>query len=553
MRKYSILFVFVLSIVSLQAELRERIYLQTDKQLYMAGELLWMKMFTTDTEGRLQDFSKIGYVELIADSLAENQVKLDIRKGVAAGWMELSPMLPTGYYRLVAYTRHMQNEGEEVFFEKEIGIINPYLKDEDTIAETEKEDMERKDNRIISSEFLSTNRSSYGKRERGELKITGLPIDDLSMVVSIAGLDPLFKSSATLTNWKASLSDIPQKMLRDDFLPEYEGAVIEGRLIGVETGEQVKDVTVPTLLSFPGKDIQVYGGQINKEGKISFYTHQIAGKKEAVAVVPPSSEGNYQIDLFSPFAIHTKKEQSPLKISSHWHDYLEERALGVQITEAYTADSLSKVKTLPPYFNYKPYREYLLDEYTRFHYMEEIFIEYILAARIRKTGDKKRFSLLTEKMDGYATGQPLVLFDNIPVMNHQLMIDYNPLLVRKIDLYLGRYFFGGQIYDGIISFWSYNNNYPNITFDSSTQIFDYDGTQAYRYFYAPAYDQQEISDRMPDFRHTLLWEPSLQSEGKKELTLPFYTSDVSGTFLITVEGLGKNGTVYTATHTIEVE
>ncbi|MDL2255441.1 hypothetical protein LJC44_01715 [Parabacteroides sp. OttesenSCG-928-G06] len=552
MRKYSILFVFALLIASLQAETRERIYLQTDKQLYMAGELLWIKMYTTDKEGRLQDFSKIGYVELVADSLAENQVTIDIREGSGAGWMELSPMLSTGYYRLIAYTRNMRNEGEEVFFEKTIGIINPYQRDEHTIA-IEEDESDEKDTRLISSGMLSTDRTSYAKREKGELRIAGLPADDLSMVVSIAGLDPLFKSTPYITNWKNSLSDIPQKSVKNEYLPEYEGAIIEGRMINSETGEQAIDESVATLLSFPGKDIQLYGGKFDKQGKVSFYTHQITGKKELVTTATSFSDQKYQVDLLPPFATHIKKEMPLLKINSGWHDYLEERSLGVQVVEAYTADSLSRVKKLPPYFNYKPYKEYLLDEYTRFNFMEDIFIEYILAARIRKTGGKKSFTILNERMDGYANGQVLVLFDNIPVTDHQLMIDYNPLLIRKIDLYLGRYLFGGQIYEGIITFWSYNYNYPNITFDTNTQIFDYNGTQSHRYFYAPSYDRQEVSPRMPDFRHTLFWEPSLQSEGKKELTLPFYTSDLPGTYLITVEGIGKNGTVYSATHTIEVE
>lgn len=553
MKKYSILLVFVLWVSTLFAETRERVYLQTDKQLYMAGELLWMKMFTTDMDGRLQDFSKIGYVELVTDSLSEAQVKLDIRDGTGAGWMELSPMLSTGYYRLIAYTRHMRNEGNEVFFEKTIGIINPYMRDENTVVVEEEGEIEKTDKRLIANGSLSTNRISYGKREKGELTITNLPAEDLSMVVSIAGIDPLFDSSSSMADWKIALRNVPRNTLQKEFLPEYEGAIIEGRVIDQATNEQVPGELLAPLLSFPGKDIQVYGGKVDEKGKVSFHTHRITGKKEVATVASSFSTKQYQIDLLSPFAIHQKKEHPSLLINSLWHDYLEERSLGVQITEAYTADSLSRVEKLPPYFNYKPYKEYLLDEYTRFQFMEDLFVEFILAARIRKTGDTKTFNLLTERMDRFATGQTLVLLDNIPVVDHNLLVDYNPLHIRKVDLYLGRYLFGGQICEGIIAFWSYNYNYPGITFGESTRIFDYEGSQAYRYFYAPKYDQQEVSERMPDFRHTLLWEPSLQSDQKKELTLPFYTSDVPGKYLVTVEGISKEGTVYTATHTLEVK
>ena len=36
------------------------------------------------------------------------------------------------------------------------------------------------------------------------------------------------------------------------------------------------------------------------------------------------------------------------------------------------------------------------------------------------------------------------------------------------------------------------------------------------------------------------------------MTIPFYTSDLPGEYTITVEGVGKNGTIVNATHTIIV-
>lgn len=34
----------------LAGELRERVYLQTDKQFYLSGELVWMKFIATDLD-----------------------------------------------------------------------------------------------------------------------------------------------------------------------------------------------------------------------------------------------------------------------------------------------------------------------------------------------------------------------------------------------------------------------------------------------------------------------------------------------------------------------
>jgi len=558
MKKYCILFICILFFtldVCAQSFQRERVYLQTDKQLYISGELLWMKLYTTDEKGKLTSFSKIGYVELLSDSIPEVQVKLDITRGTGVGCIELSPMLSTGYYRLVAYTRNMQNEKDDVFFEKTISIINPYVGDEESIGNVEDTSTKHFGNfsrEVINSNMISTDRSLYAYRSKGEIRLKNLPDENISLAVSVAGVDPLSTPEASVVNWKNGLPILETVRQAGNYLPEYEGAIIEGKIINAETGEVKQDEYVNALLSFPGKDIQVFGGQMGENGHVSFFTHQISGKREVGTVAYTPYGDRFRLDLLSPFVAHAIKPLQPLKIDSGWHDYLEQRNLAVQVVEAYTSDSLSQIRPLPPYFNYKPYKSYVLDEYTRFPRMDEVFIEFILPARIRKTNNGRVFSTLNERMDGYSLGQTLVLLDNIPVMDHELMASYNPLLVRKVEVYLGRYLFGGQLFEGMISFSTYNYDYPSITFGEETQLFDFEGTQGYRYFYSPVYEEGN-STRMPDFRHTLLWEPSIESKGQKELVIPFYTSDMPGSYRVTVEGIGVDGSVVSTSCVFEVK
>ena len=66
-------------------DFRERIYVQTDKQVYLAGELLWLKLCVTDATGIPVSFSKVGYVELLDESTALVQAKIEIKEG-KDGW-----------------------------------------------------------------------------------------------------------------------------------------------------------------------------------------------------------------------------------------------------------------------------------------------------------------------------------------------------------------------------------------------------------------------------------------------------------------------------------
>jgi hypothetical protein len=133
------------------------------------------------------------------------------------------------------------------------------------------------------------------------------------------------------------------------------------------------------------------------------------------------------------------------------------------------------------------------------------------------------------------------------------MASYNPSLIKSLTVYLGRYKWGGLIFDGVLSFETFSHNYPGVSFGASTQLFDYNAPLPFRYFYAPAYEESREKSRLPDFRHTLLWEPSIESHGQPTITLPFYTSDLPGEYLITLEGIGSEGTITHSTCRITVE
>lgn len=64
------------------------------------------------------------------------QARLVLEKGVGDGCLQLPSTLPTGNYRLVAYTRYMRNEGEEVFFEKPLAVVNTFVTNETLLTDT---------------------------------------------------------------------------------------------------------------------------------------------------------------------------------------------------------------------------------------------------------------------------------------------------------------------------------------------------------------------------------------------------------------------------------
>jgi TonB-dependent SusC/RagA subfamily outer membrane receptor len=105
---------------------QEKVYLQTDKPYYSAGEELWFKGYLVNaTTLEPTALSQFIYVELI-DKSDSVFYRVKIRKDSLgfSGHLKLKPEIPSGYYALRAYTYWMQNIDKDFFFRKNILIGN---------------------------------------------------------------------------------------------------------------------------------------------------------------------------------------------------------------------------------------------------------------------------------------------------------------------------------------------------------------------------------------------------------------------------------------------
>ena len=105
---------------------QEKVYVQTDKPYYSAGEDIWFKAYlANETTLEPNSLSQFVYVELI-DKMDSVLYRVKIKKDSLgfAGHIKLKPEIPTGTYSLRAYTYWMQNVGTDFFFSKNILIGN---------------------------------------------------------------------------------------------------------------------------------------------------------------------------------------------------------------------------------------------------------------------------------------------------------------------------------------------------------------------------------------------------------------------------------------------
>ncbi len=106
--------------------IQEKIFLHTDKDFYLAGEICWFKLYDVDASfHRPLDLSKLAYVEILDKNNKQVlQAKIALKNGDGNGSLYLPPSLESGQYRLRSYTNWMKNFSANYFFEKNITIIN---------------------------------------------------------------------------------------------------------------------------------------------------------------------------------------------------------------------------------------------------------------------------------------------------------------------------------------------------------------------------------------------------------------------------------------------
>jgi len=118
----------VLLLAIFHASAQESVVLRTDRDLYIAGEPVWLtvscfKSGTSDPSG----LSKVVYVEVLNGSNEPvSQIKLFLETGTVTTRFILPDSVSTGNYLVRAYTKWLRNYNPELYFSKNIVIINPF-------------------------------------------------------------------------------------------------------------------------------------------------------------------------------------------------------------------------------------------------------------------------------------------------------------------------------------------------------------------------------------------------------------------------------------------
>ncbi|MBE8725294.1 hypothetical protein C4F50_10080 [Flavobacterium sp. KB82] len=517
-------------------KLNESIYVSTNSNSYLIGETILYKIFCIDKiTNSTKTNSKVAYLQLI-DSNKKSVFthKIFLQNGVGNGDFFLPTTLETGSYKLIGYTNWMLNKGIESFFSADLYIVNPYkespnypmIQKEFTVDQTTADPNISFD--LKTKHYQTRQQVTLGVKQQSEDIFNG------KYMISVRKTDGFL--SQNKTGFKPKTEGNSEIKNTNFYMPEVRGELISGKITSHASDVKNKKVA----FSIIDKNPELKFTKTDDNGRFMFNLEKSNSGANIIIQVIEENKQDFTIEVDKPAAIDFSNLQfAASQFTPEFKNNITERLVSSQIENAYyniKKDSILNPKDSVPFYGSLS-TEFILDDYTRFKTMSETFTEILKGVEHSKTKDG--YSIHIYDYDpNYESSLPvLVVIDGFVIEDLNELFAYDPRKVEKINVVRGMYYYGSKSFSGLIVLTSKDGSFETTSkgnFIAKPSILRPENKKMY---YQPDYAANK-NDRIPDYRHQLLWKPEVNL---KNSNFSFYTSDVSGKFEIVLEGFSESG------------
>jgi hypothetical protein len=224
----------------------------------------------------------------------------------------------------------------------------------------------------------------------------------------------------------------------------------------------------------------------------------------------------------------------------------------VQLGELYKTKDTSENKIVKegslPFYG-KPSFTVELDEFVSLPTLSEVFINLVPTVSVLKRKNQSML-LIQGRNPALNIYPPLLMVDQIPVFDHQKILDILPEKVRKIDVINELYVKGNIYYGGILNVITQHEDMGGVDLPEGSYFFDFEGFSEDP---VPLPEKGELGSRIPDCRNTMLWIPDLTLTKGGRSDFNIMAPDYPGRYTILVRGVAPNGEVLYATAHFQVD
>lgn len=343
----------------------------------------------------------------------------------------------------------------------------------------------------------------------------------------------------------------PNQTKEIKFLPDLRGQLLAGRIMEAGTDNPVTGANVFITAKDDGG--YVFAARSNDDGY--FYSNTLTYQPLGELWLSASPDVTKEFNVITVPEFMEQPNQfapDPFRPDSALEKSLRNRIVYSQIQQAYAeSDPQLKLKSTAANFFGEPDKVYMLDDFTRFPTMEDIFREFIPEVVVKKRLGSYSLVLINSQNARRHQSSPLMLIDGFPIFDTNQLMQYDPARVESIEIVSRQYMYSSLEMDGVLSLKTYKGDGGGLTFQNA-KLLPHTPFKSIRYKNGPDYSNEEIDlDKIPDYRIQLYWNAELPVAGESEVQ--FYTSDVEGDFVCELIALTKHGELIYDSTIITVE
>lgn len=557
----------------------EKTYVQTDREIYIAGDCLFFKVYVVDNFSNLLSVkSKLVYISLRnEDNHIISKARVSLVRGMACGSIELPDTLSTGYYQLQSFTNCMRNDDESAYYSRELFIANQFDKDLMKLSKMNTTSIGARDtlykvqdsSGIDKNLKLGTDKYLYYNREKVSLSLEmkGLnpnTLTDLSVSVyeQTPELLPNVSISEYLKPVNGNRTDDPYEgqSTSNQYLTEFQGQIIQGKVLNADVGKPMAGV--PVFLSAADTFANLKYTNTDSTGKFRFLLENYYNNKPLVFKVQPvSAFQKCKIIFDDKFSF--KHGFTPICFSdtTHLKNYIYTSQNILKIHKVYHSKikmTNTQIKNNPAI--HRPYPQEVYErpnliirpaEYQFLPDFLEITRELIHTLIIRKKEGKYECFFIDTTLHKNMEGDPMIFLDGI------LMDDINPIIalnsdqISRIDCLNTQRILGSLSCNGILAVFTRKMESDHVQNPNNIR-FSVEAPLPVSTYYSPDY-QNNSQTTIPEYRQLLYWNPTIEIKGDTQKSFDFYASDQSGTYIIKVDGITSDGRTIQASTQIEIK
>ncbi len=548
----------------------EKIFVHTDRDVYVAGENLLYKIYVVPSLPAGKSVSNIAYLVLRNEKQNILRMIVTLSDGYSFGSVYLPDTLQTGMYELVAFTNYMKNYNEEIFFKKQLMIANRFdklldnLYQRDTLR-TQSVTTVNRENQFLRDHaenqlHLTFDKNKFTGREKIKITITldsaSGAKDIVNASLSVKAVPPIRFSSWPLDSTVSASGQGPAG--RGGYLPEESGVYVSGNYSdSVGRPQPGECLIICTSDTIPNLQYSF----TNDSGRFVFSLPDFYLGRQLLLkpLVNETSQPGKKIILEDKFRLNSSFLPSMPEMNTSSRKYIFTSQDIVQVQKTYPPETrfmrqpANKIdgKAFPWVFTH-PESVIIPASFVPLDNMEEIASNILYGLTLKERKSIYQFYLFDNLTKTYFTQPSLVFLDGIVADNVNQFMNLKSDDIERIALCNSQRTKGEIDFPGIVSITTKKKQPDYITPNLPAIYFQVDRYQEKTWLKAPEYSVKNRNNTTPDFRQLLYWNPEIVIHPNQTLTFEFYASDYLSDYLVELNGFTSDGKFLKADTQIEV-